>query len=65
LHRGVSGGTQLYKFGCNSATAVMDQLAVPAGLRSYITGLFGSKLAFTNTTVLPCDAGRAGETALS
>jgi hypothetical protein len=50
----VTGGHQLkYKFGCTSATAVMDQLAVPAGLRPTITNLFGSKLAFGNTADLP------------
>jgi hypothetical protein len=50
----VTGGNQLkYKFGCTSATAVMDQLSVPAGLRPTILGLFGPKFAFTNTTILP------------
>jgi hypothetical protein len=49
-----SGGNQLkYKFGCSSAEAVYDQLAIPAGLRPVITGLFGPKLAFSNTTILP------------
>jgi hypothetical protein len=49
-----TGGNELkYKFGCTNATAVMDQLAVPAALRSYITGLFGSKFAFSNTATLP------------
>lgn len=49
-----TGGNQLkYKFGCTSATAVFDQLAIPAGLRPVITGIFGSKLAFTNTAIVP------------
>jgi hypothetical protein len=42
-----------YKFGCKSAEAVMDQLAVPAPLRASITGLFGNKFAFSNTADLP------------
>jgi hypothetical protein len=42
-----------YKFSCKNAEAVMDQLAVPAGLRSYITGLFGNKLSFSATAALP------------
>jgi len=42
-----------YKFGCTSADAVMNQLAVPAGLRPYITGLFGTKFAFSNSGNIP------------
>jgi len=31
----------------------MDQLAVPLGLRIYITGLFGAKFSFKNTGLVP------------
>src|SRR5262245_39632886 len=42
-----------YNFGCSNGNDVLDQLAVPAGLRPVIFGLFGSKLAFKNTGTIP------------
>ncbi|HEV7735044.1 MAG TPA: hypothetical protein VGR62_22935 [Candidatus Binatia bacterium] len=50
----VTGGTQLkYKFSCTNADDVLNQLAVPVPLRPVITGLFGNKLAFSNTATIP------------
>lgn len=52
--KSVTGGTQLkYKFGCNNAVAVLNQLAVPAPLQTVITNIFGNKLAFGNTATIP------------
>ncbi len=42
-----------YSFGCRSATDVMDQLAVPAGLQPYILNLFGPKFTFKGQGALP------------
>ncbi len=38
-----SGAAFKWSYGCKSADDVMDQLSVPAGLKPYIAGLFGSK----------------------
>ena len=45
--------TLKYNFSCSNSTAVLDQLAVPAGLRPVILDLFGSKLAFKNQGTIP------------